>query len=134
MAFTDPPSPTPQAGHETTDANVSGVFVFGAGLAVLTAAAGLVIWMLLGYLQESRVAVPSEYPTAFGQSDRLPPEPRLQSNPPNDLRELRAEEDKILSSYGWVDKDAGIVRIPIDRAMALVVERGLPARAPEQAP
>jgi hypothetical protein len=45
------------------------------------------------------------------------------------LENLRKDEDEKLSTYGWVDKNAGRVRIPIDRAMDLVVQRGLPVRA-----
>ena len=72
--------------------------------------------------------MPAEYPLASSQGDRLPPEPRLQTNPREDLRTLRAKEDELLGSYGWVDKNAGVVRIPIEDAMKLTVERGLPAR------
>ena len=57
-----------------------------------------------------------------------PPEPRLQPVPPVDLATLRAEEERILRGYAWVDRGNGVVSIPIDRAMQLVVERGLPAR------
>ena len=60
---------------------------------------------------------------------RLPPEPRLQTNPRQDLSDLRAREDQLLNSYGWVDKNTGVVRIPIERAMQLIVERGLPTRS-----
>ena len=68
------------------------------------------------------------YPLAATQENRVPPGPRLQTNPRDDMRELRARDEEILTSYGWVDKNAGIVRIPIDEAMKLVVQRGLPAR------
>ncbi len=118
----------PRAGHETTDANVGGVFAFGAALAVVTAAAMLVTWLMFGYLRGHQAAVVPEYPLAAGHENRLPPEPRLQTDPRGDLQRLRAQEDRTLTTYGWVDKNAGIVRIPIDRAMALVVARGLPAR------
>jgi hypothetical protein len=59
---------------------------------------------------------------------RLPPEPRLQTDPRDDMANLRRSEDDVLDSYGWVDRNAGVVRIPIERAMTLVVERGLPTR------
>ncbi len=65
---------------------------------------------------------------AIGQENQLPPEPRLQTNPREDLLKLRASEDATLDSYGWVDKNLGIVRIPIALAMKLTLERGLPAR------
>ena len=37
-------------------------------------------------------------------------------------------EEAALNSYGWVDKDAGIVKIPVDRAMEILAKKGLPAR------
>jgi len=43
-----------------------------------------------------------------------------------DIWRLRANEDAVLNSYGWADRRAGTVRVPIDRAMDLLVERGLP--------
>ena len=48
--------------------------------------------------------------------------------PREDLRALRAAEDQALRSYGWVDRNAGVVHIPIDVAMKRVVESGLPSR------
>src|SRR3989442_10321148 len=68
----------------------------------------------------------------------LPPEPRLQGapghqiSPQDELRQTRAEAEAALSSYGWVDEKTGIARIPIDEAIKLLAERGLPAR--ESAP
>jgi hypothetical protein len=53
----------------------------------------------------------------------LPPEPRLQTRPFADIEEQRAEEQQVLTSYGWVDEKAGIVRIPIEEAMRLLAER-----------
>ena len=49
-------------------------------------------------------------------------------NAPGDMARLRAQEEAVLSTYDWVDRGAGIVRIPIDQAMRLLVERG--AKAP----
>jgi hypothetical protein len=47
---------------------------------------------------------------------------------------LRREEDAILTTYGWVDRQAGVVRIPIDVAMKQVLEEGFPVRQPDSAP
>ncbi len=58
--------------------------------------------------------------------DRPPsamPSPPLQSDPPRDLAALRAEKRAILGEYAWIDRDKGIVRIPIDRAMSLLIAR-----------
>jgi hypothetical protein len=89
----------------------------------------LLVWVLFGYLsgRETRQGA-REHPLALTREAQLPPEPRLQTHPREDLRDLRAHEDEVLTSYGWVDKNTGVVRIPIEEAMKIVVERGLPAR------
>ena len=56
------------------------------------------------------------------------PQPALLVTEPIALREHRANEASSLSAYGWVDRGAGTVRIPIDRAKTLLLERGLPTR------
>jgi hypothetical protein len=59
-----------------------------------------------------------------------PPPPLLQRAPAQDLAAFRAQEDQVLGSYGWVDKEARLVRIPIEEAMKLVAEKGLPVLSP----
>jgi hypothetical protein len=56
------------------------------------------------------------------------PDPKLQISPRQDFRDFRAREEAELNSYGWINKTAGVVRIPVDRAMDLLAERGLPIR------
>jgi hypothetical protein len=56
------------------------------------------------------------------------PQPRLESDETTEINAFRLQEEQALNSYGWVDEQAGVVRIPIDRAMALVAQRGLPTR------
>ena len=68
------------------------------------------------------------YPLAAGQDDRLPPVPRLQQSPANEIYDFRRSEQEFLNSYGWQNRESGIVHIPIAEAMRLTVERGLPAR------
>jgi hypothetical protein len=116
--------------HEASDVNVRTIVQFGVGLLVLGAVVYLVVWLFFGFLSEraSRASAQLAYPLAAGQQDRVPPEPRLQTNPRADLRELRESEDKRLESYGWVDRNAGIVHIPIDDAIKWTLQRGLPAR------
>ncbi|MBI3492583.1 MAG: hypothetical protein HY047_12520 [Acidobacteria bacterium] len=116
--------------HETSDVDIRGILGFGLGLFLVSVAIHVVIWLLFSYFsaREARRVEP-EYPLAMTQAAKTPPEPRLQTNPRQDLRDLREQEDQILGSYGWVDKNAGTVRIPIDEAIKLTLERGLPARA-----
>jgi hypothetical protein len=116
--------------HEASDVNIRGVMMFGVGFLALGAVVYLVVWVFFGFLSEraSRASAQLAYPLAVGQEDRLPPEPRLQTNPRADLRELRESEEKRLDSYGWVDRNAGVVHIPIDEAIKVTLQRGLPSR------
>jgi hypothetical protein len=74
-------------------------------------------------------AYPREYPMAHVGTPAQPPAPRLQVQPREELEQMRAQEDAILGSYGWVDANGGVVHIPIEQAMKLTLEQGLPARA-----
>jgi hypothetical protein len=56
------------------------------------------------------------------------PEPRLEKSERSELREFIENEDRKLATYNWIDKDKGVVRIPIDHAIELIVQRGLPVR------
>jgi hypothetical protein len=118
--------------HEKSDVNVRAILTVGAGLAGVTAVMAGLVWLLVLFLAgTSADTAPREFPLAASYEQRLPPEPRLQTNPREDLLTLRQAEEQRLRSYGWVDKDAGIVRIPIDEAIRLTLERGLPERTPE---
>jgi hypothetical protein len=118
----------PGVEHEESDVNIRAIFVFGAVLTAVAIVIHLAVWGLFAYF-ESRAAAGAvrQYPLA-GDEPRLPPEPRLQTAPRLDLQALRRSEDAVLTTYSWVDRGAGIVRIPIDEAMRLTVERGLPVR------
>lgn len=119
----------PAVHHEESDVNLRGILGFAAVLIVAAVMIHVGVWLLFGFF-ESRAAhrAAPEYPLAAGTSSRVPPEPRLQTNPRQDLSDLRANEDAILTGYGWVDRGAGVVRIPIEEAMKLTVQRRLPAR------
>ena len=122
------PADNPEVHHEESDVNILAIFGFGGGLMAVAVVVLLVIYVLFGFFDgRERATIPAEYPLA-AQADKVPPEPRLQEHPREDLSELRAREDEILSSYGWVDKNAGVVRIPIDDAIKLTLQRGLPSR------
>jgi hypothetical protein len=56
------------------------------------------------------------------------PQPRLEGEEMSEINAFRMQEEQTLNSYGWVDEQAGVVRIPIDRAMALLAQRGLPTK------
>ena len=70
---------------------------------------------------------PKANPLAAEYGLRIPPAPRLQVDPDRDLESLRAADARVLGSYGWVDPQAGVVRIPIERAMEIVAARAAAA-------
>jgi hypothetical protein len=119
----------PVVDHEESDVNIRAIFGFIGGLLVSAIVIHLAVWVLFRYFdaREGRHLAPA-FPLAATQESRVPPEPRLQTNPRQDLSDLRAREDQVLTSYGWVDKNTGVVRIPIDEAMKLTLQRGLPTR------
>jgi hypothetical protein len=127
--------------YETRDIKLRPLVVFIAGLTIVGLFTYLVIFVLFRLFsgqaarQDAQVAPSSvSRPAPAPGEERLPPEPRIQANPAADLRGLREQEDAILSTYGWVDRPAGIARLPIDVAMKQVVAEGLPVRQPESAP
>lgn len=116
--------------HEEDAIDFAGILKVGAGLVVVTVFSYLVVWGVYGILQSRTADQTAErrYPLSVAVADRLPPDPRLQTNPKKDLADLRAYEADTLAHYAWVDKNNGVARIPIENAMKLVLERGLPAR------
>jgi len=75
---------------------------------------------------------PGRNPAVFASPGPLPPEPRFQTDPHAELLRLRAAEDSMLTTYGWVDRDSGMARIPVARAMALIADRGMPLHGTPQ--
>ena len=113
-------------GHETRDVNIRLVALFALSLAVILAGSlALMAWVLDILPVAPAGHGPRGAPIAA--TPPRPPEPRLQTSPIRDLQEMRRAENARLQSYGWVDRSAGIVRMPIDQAMERVVEQGLPS-------
>jgi cytochrome c2 len=120
----------PEVSHEHTDVSVRGILLFGAGLIILAVVTHLLLWWVFDYfsVRDQKQTQP-RVPSIARPQKELPPEPRLQVSPAKDMREMRASEDAILHSYGWVDQKTNTVRIPIEQAMKLIAEKGLPVRS-----
>lgn len=93
----------------------------------MIAIVGLIAYGTFQYLAIHPATSARTNPMSIGDS-QIPPGPRIEEHPAIALRQLHAQEDHTLSTYGWTDKKAGVVRIPIDRAMELQLERGFPTR------
>jgi len=113
---------TVERGYEHRDIAVRTIFVLGAALIAVTVLAQVALYFQLGGLWRARQKeLPSPVPVATALPT-APPEPRLQTSPALDLKTLRDAEDAHLHGYAWVDRKAGVVRIPIERAMELVAK------------
>src|SRR5271165_5180144 len=137
---------TGNGGYERSDIGVAGVLYFLLGLAV----AGLLVYFVVDglyhFLDKRSEAeqtpvnplvtnapadtrhIAKDYPqSAF-------PSPRLEEDERGQLNGIRLKEEQTLSTYDWIDENAGTVRIPIDRAMDLIAQRGLPVRSQAGSP
>jgi len=128
------PLENPEVRFEKQDIRATPVLQFLVGLAVTCV---VVAFLLVAFYRGMRSYVAGLQPPPplmKFEASRTAPGPVLQDKPTPDLRAFRAQEDAILSTYGWADKSRGVVRIPVEEAMRLLAERGLPRTAPEPSP
>jgi len=128
---------TPEMEYEHQDLRPRSVYVFLGALATAGILVSFLLWGFYDFmdayekkhqpLQNPMVQqattdpriVPSDAITRF-------PQPRLEGNERREISDFLLQEEQTLNSYGWVDQKAGVVRIPIERAMQLIAQRGLP--------
>ena len=138
-----------EEGFERQDLSAQGVFGFLISLAVGGVLVYFVIWGLYRFMDaRQRSDQPTQGPlvkqvetdTRIVSPEEITkfPQPRLERNERVEIKDFRLKEEQTLNSYGWVDEKAGAVHIPIERAMQLVAQRGLPTipkagTAPESA-
>ena len=113
-------------GYERKDADVPALFTIAFLLLLSCIAIFIVVTLMMHYFKAHEPAVTSGQANIPATHAEGIPQPRLEVKPGASLAELRAAEETDLNSYGWVDRKAGTVRIPIDRAMQLLMDRGLP--------
>jgi hypothetical protein len=144
-------------GYEQSDVRVTGIVVFLTALLIFVAVCGVLTWgmgKLINAWMNREDGPTNRWATTVNvrQLGNLPnnpelqhkmaeltqqfPTPRLQTDDGNqDIADLHLREDLLLDNYSWVDQSQGRVRIPIERAMELIAERGLPvAPAAQLAP
>ena len=136
------------AGYERTDANVTGIIVFMTSLAIFVGVIGLLCYGIGAWFnarmnredgpnskwtqtvdvrQLGNLPSSPELQNKVAEMTKTFPTPRLQTDDGNqDVADLHAREDLLLDNYSWVDQSKGTVRIPIEQAMQLIAQRGLP--------
>ncbi|MGD0300522.1 MAG: hypothetical protein ABSE86_25845 [Bryobacteraceae bacterium] len=110
------------AGHEKSEVSVPFIVV---SLSVLLVGTFLVALLVVGIFQFFSHTYQTQE-SAKQNQQQIPPEPRIEVEPYKQLLDVHAREDHVLSSYAWVDKGQGIVRIPIDQAIDQLAKKGLP--------
>ncbi len=132
-------------GHETEfereDLGTRGIFVFMVGLAVIGVVIYFIIVGMYSFLdnyERSQMATASPLVTTKGAMSRVVTQadmdkafkdngaPMLETSEKSQFKDFLVSQESQLNSYGWVDEKGGVARIPIDRAMDLLVQRGLP--------
>ena len=122
----EPSHPVQSEGYERRDANIPALLKFALGLAVLIAVTLVAMNWTFKIFDTLLPLGPPAAP--FEQARQLPPSPRLQAVPHMELKDYCEAQQKNVDSYAWVDQQQGTVRIPIDRAMDMILQQGLPAR------
>jgi hypothetical protein len=144
--MTNNPNPVKWSSHgafERRDIGIGGVLWFLVGLAVagviITFAVNGFYHYLEGRSEAQQTPVSPLVTNAPKDTRHLPtdykdylkqnfPSPQLEIDERTQLDQIRLNEEETLATYGWVDQKAGVVRIPIERAMDLIAQRGLPTR------
>lgn len=128
---TAPPEPATPArppgllrGHEVRDARVGCLVAVGVGMIVSAVVMSVGLWAMFDFFATG--ARQRDLATVPVFSTAPPPGPQLEVDPDADLARVRSREEGLLNSYDWVDRQHGVVRIPIDRAIDLIVQQGLP--------
>ena len=125
------PTP-PGAKYEHTDIDVAVGYKFALWLTVAMLISIAIVYGAFWFFEgqaKSANELAQKYPLAATMPAKAPPSPNLQTQPFQDVYQLREAENKKLTEYGWVDKDGGVTHLPIDRAMEVMLQRGFPTRA-----
>jgi len=142
-------------GYEQSDASVPGIVVFLVALAIFAAVTGMLCYGIgkvinahmnkedgpnskwtktVDVRQLGNLPSSPELQSKVAELTQNFPTPRLQTDDgAQDITDLHAREDLLLNNYTWIDESKGKVRIPIERAMELIAQRGLPVATPAQA-
>lgn len=119
-------------GYETQDASPRSLLVPVVALAATIIGVALLMVVMFHYMAGAISEGKPASVLSGAQQRILPPEPRLQPNPKLDLERVQEQGKAALDRYAWVDPRAGVVQIPIDRAIDRLLEKGLPVQT-EQA-
>jgi hypothetical protein len=116
------------AGWEKRDVNIKGLFQFAFWMAVVLIVTMVGMRLTFSSYKKAMPLGPTMSPMVKEGARMIPSGPLLQVHPHEELETYCAAQQQNVSTYAWVDQPSGVVRIPVDRAMELILAKGLPAR------
>lgn len=112
--------------YEERDINVRDVTMIAVAVLVCTIGIVCVLYLLFSYMRNLKAQESPPTSPVERRVYQYPPEPRIQESPAFDYESMRYEAEWELHHYQWIDKQKGIVAIPIDKAIDIVAKRGIP--------
>lgn len=119
--------------YETRDVHAPGVLAFLVGLGLVIVLVALACWGFFGF-DLAHFREPAASPSPFAATRQVPLGPELQVHSREDWLKFREEQQKSLETFGWENRSAGTVRVPIEEAMQLLVKKGVPVQGTTAAP
>ena len=118
----------PVVGHEENTVQLQPVILFAIILVVVSAFSFAGVWFMLDFLKINQARKDAQV-SPLANLQQLPPAPRLQVAPGQELKQLRQAENVAINNYHWIDKEAGVVAIPVEQAIKILAQKGLPTRS-----
>jgi hypothetical protein len=129
-----PPIPVDaSAGYEKRDASIPGLIQFAFWMAVVLVVTMVGMHFAFEHFKKESPLGPTMSPMVQEGARMIPPPPLLQVHPHQELQDYCEAQQQEVTTYGWIDQPSGVVRIPVDRAMDLLLAKGLPTRSPSDA-
>ena len=116
----------PDVKYETSDANAKRLGFIGALIVITAIILPFLLWGLYGHFEETAAngsPVPESVSKQKFDTAQSPP---LEPHPIANYEKFRQTENEKLNNYGWIDKQNGVVHIPIEQAMKILINKGLP--------
>lgn len=127
----------PETMYDRTDLSARGILYFLIALAITVTLIHIISWSFVRYFARNQltpaprnaaIVTPAKEAGPRGSPVLQFPAPRLQADPVADLNKFRAAEEQHLNGSGWIDKKSGVAYIPIERAIDMTAQQGLPVR------
>ncbi len=127
----------PETLYDRSDLSARGIVFFLVALALTILFIHLITWGMVRYFAQQQltpvprnaaIVTPASQTGKRGDPVLRFPAPQLQPDPVADLNKFRAALEEELNTYGWVDQENGVAHIPIDQAIDMIAQQGLPVR------